>query len=133
MLNPDAPFRGTSQFAVSIAEICSGLEGVGLMLVFCCAWLWYFRQEFRFPRVLLVIPVALVLVFALNALRIAAVLLIGNAGYERIAMIGFHSQAGWIAFNLVAFAVALLAKRSAWLNRSASAPPASAGMVNPTS
>jgi exosortase E/protease (VPEID-CTERM system) len=133
LADPDARILGTSRFAVSIAEICSGLEGVGLMLVFCCAWLWYFRREFRFPRVLLVIPVAMVLVFALNALRIAAIVLIGNAGYERIAMIGFHSQAGWIAFNLVAFAVALLAKRSAWLNRSVSAPPASAGTTNPAS
>jgi exosortase E/protease (VPEID-CTERM system) len=133
LADPDARLLGTSRFAVSIAEECSGLEGVGLMLVFCCAWLWYFRREFRFPRVLLVIPVALVLVFLLNALRIAAIVLIGNAGYERVAMIGFHSQAGWIAFNLVAFAVALLAKRSAWLNRSASAPRASAGTINPTS
>lgn len=133
LVDPDARILGTTRFAVSIAEICSGLEGVGLMLVFCCAWLWYFRREFRFPRVLLVIPVALALVFLLNALRIAAIVLIGNAGYERIAMIGFHSQAGWIAFNLVAFAVALLAKRSAWLNRTASAPIASAGTINPTS
>ena len=131
--DPDARVLGTSQFAVSIAEQCSGLEGVGLMLVFCCAWLWYFRHEFRFPRVLLVIPAALVLVFLLNALRIAAIVVIGNAGYERIAMIGFHSQAGWIAFNLVAFAVALLAKRSTWLNRSASTPEASSSATNPTS
>jgi exosortase E/protease (VPEID-CTERM system) len=136
LADPDARVLGTSRFAVSIAEVCSGLEGVGLMLVFCCAWLWYFRREFRFPRVLLVIPVALLLVFLLNALRIAAIVLIGDAGYERIAMIGFHSQAGWIAFNLVAFAVALLAKRSAWLNRTASARPGTTGssdLINPTS
>ncbi len=132
--DPDERILGTSRFAVSIAEQCSGLEGVGLMFVFCCAWLWYFRREFRFPRVLLVIPAALVLVFLLNALRIAAIVLIGDAGYERIAMIGFHSQAGWIAFNLVAFAVALLARRSAWLNRTASTAVASSAVTkNPTS
>jgi exosortase E/protease (VPEID-CTERM system) len=45
--------------------------------------------------------------------------LIADAGYERIAMVGFHSQAGWIAFNLAAFGVAIVAKHSAWLNRSA--------------
>jgi exosortase E/protease (VPEID-CTERM system) len=130
--DPDERILGTSRFAVSIAEQCSGLEGVGLMLIFCCAWLWYFRREFRFPRVLLVIPAALILVFLLNALRIAAIVLIGDAGYERIAMIGFHSQAGWIAFNLVAFAVALLARRSAWLNRTASAAVApGAATTNP--
>jgi len=131
--DPDARILGTNQFAVSIAEQCSGLEGVGLMLVFCCAWLWYFRREFRFPRVLLVIPAALILVFLLNALRIAAIVVIGVAGYERIAMIGFHSQAGWIAFNLVAFAVALLAKRNAWLNRSASKLDTASAATNPTS
>jgi exosortase E/protease (VPEID-CTERM system) len=133
LADPDSRVLGTSEFAVSIAEQCSGLEGVGLMLVFCCAWLWYFRREFRFPRVLLVIPAALVLVFLLNALRIAAIVVIGDAGYERIAMIGFHSQAGWIGFNLVAFGVALLAKRSVWLNRAASTQDTSSGTANPTS
>jgi exosortase E/protease (VPEID-CTERM system) len=133
LTDPGARILGTYRFSVSIAEQCSGLEGVGLMLVFCCAWLWYFRREFYFPRVLLVIPVSLALVFLLNALRIAAIVVIGNAGYERIAMIGFHSQAGWIAFNLVAFGVAIVARRSAWLNRSAGAHTAAAGVHNPTS
>jgi exosortase E/protease (VPEID-CTERM system) len=51
--------------------------------------------------------------------RIAALVLIADAGYERIAIVGFHSQAGWIAFNLAALGVAIVAKRSTWLNRSA--------------
>jgi exosortase E/protease (VPEID-CTERM system) len=133
LADPDARILGTNRFAVSIAEQCSGLEGVSLMLVFCCAWLWYFRREFYFPRTLLVIPVALVLVFLLNALRIAAIILIGDAGHERLAMIGFHSQAGWIAFNLVAFGVAIVAKRSSWLNRTAAAHTTPAGAINPAS
>jgi exosortase E/protease (VPEID-CTERM system) len=115
--DPETRILGTRNFAVAIAEQCSGLEGVGLMLMFCCGWLWYFRREFRFPRALLVIPVALLLVFLLNAIRIAAIVLIGNAGHEQLAMIGFHSQAGWIAFNLVAFGVAIVARRSDWLSR----------------
>jgi exosortase E/protease (VPEID-CTERM system) len=133
LTDPAARILGTHRFSVSIAEQCSGLEGVGLMLVFCCAWLWYFRREFYFPRALLVIPASLALVFLLNALRIAAIVVIGNAGYERVAMIGFHSQAGWIGFNLVAFGVAIVARRSAWLNRSAGAHTAAAGAYNPTS
>ena len=123
--DPDARILGTGRFAVQVAEICSGLEGVGLMFVFCCGWLWYFRREFRFPRALLVIPVALTVVFLLNAVRIAAIVLIGNAGHERVAMIGFHFQAGWIAFNLVAFGVAILARRNQWIR--AVAAPASPG------
>ena len=110
---------GTSRFAVQIAEVCSGLEGVGLMLAFCTAWLWFFRRDYRFPRALVVIPIGVIAVFLLNALRIAVLVLIGNAGYERVAVVGFHSQAGWIAFNLAAFGIAILAHTNPWLSREA--------------
>ena len=109
-------------FEVTISEMCSGLEGVGLMLAFCTAWLWYFRREYYFPRALMIVPLATLLVFFLNAARIAALVLIGNAGYVGVATVGFHSQAGWIAFNLAAFGVAILARRSTWLTRTARGP-----------
>lgn len=109
----------TDRFAVMVSEVCSGLEGVGLMLAFCAAWLWYFRREYYFPRALIIVPAATLLVFLLNAVRIAALVLIGDAGYAKIATVGFHSQAGWIAFNLAAFAVCVVARRSSWLNRNA--------------
>jgi len=111
---------GHGNFVVTIADACSGLEGMGLMLVFCVSWLWYFRREFYFPRAFLIIPAALVLMFFLNSMRIAALVLIGTAGYPNVAIVGFHSQAGWIAFNAVAFGVALVAKNSRGLNRTAS-------------
>ncbi|MDP9014059.1 MAG: exosortase E/protease, VPEID-CTERM system, partial [Pseudomonadota bacterium] len=114
----------TDRFAVEVSEKCSGLEGVGLMLVFCVTWLWYFRREYYFPRALTIVPAALILIFALNAVRIAALMVIGDAGYPSVAMVGFHSQAGWMAFNLVALGVAVFAKHSAWLHRSAAAPAA---------
>jgi exosortase E/protease (VPEID-CTERM system) len=107
----------SQRFAVQVSESCSGLEGVGLMLAFCTIWLWYFRREYVFPRALLLIPAAVLLVFLLNAVRIGALLLIGDAGYTRIASLGFHSQAGWIAFNLSALGIAFAAKHSRWLNR----------------
>ena len=106
----------TDHFAVQVSEICSGLEGVGLMLAFCTAWLFYFRREYIFPRALIIAPIGMLLIFLLNSVRIAALVLIGDAGYQKIAAVGFHSQAGWIAFNLAAFAVAYAAKRSTWLN-----------------
>ena len=117
--DPATRILSTGRFAVQIAEVCSGLEGVGLMLAFCTAWLWLFRREYRFPRALVVIPVGVIVVFLLNALRIAVLILIGNAGYERVAVVGFHSQAGWIAFNLAAFAIAILAHTNPWLSRAA--------------
>ncbi len=107
----------TGSFAVQIAEVCSGLEGVGLMLAFCTAWLWFFRREYRFPQALVVIPVGVLAVFLLNAVRIAVLILIGDAGYERVATVGFHSQAGWIAFNLAAFGIAILAHTNPWVSR----------------
>ncbi len=112
----------TDHFAVQVSETCSGLEGVGLMIAFCTAWLWYFRREYIFPRALIIVPAAVTLIFLLNTLRIAALLVIGDAGYESIATVGFHSQAGWIAFNVAAFGVAYTAKHSSWLNRAASRP-----------
>ncbi|HXI49271.1 MAG TPA: exosortase E/protease, VPEID-CTERM system [Steroidobacteraceae bacterium] len=109
----------TDHFAVQVSEVCSGLEGVGLMLAFCTAWLWYFRREYVFPRALIIVPIGVLAIFLLNTVRIAALVLIGDAGFEKIATVGFHSQAGWIAFNLAAFGVAYAAKRSTWLNRAA--------------
>lgn len=132
-LKADATTRilSTPNFAVEVSSICSGLEGVGLMLAFCVAWLLYFRAEYRFPHALLIIPAGVLLVFALNIVRIAALVLIGNAGYPAIAVYGFHSQAGWIGFNCVACGVAVVSRRSRWLNKS-TAGQASAASSNPT-
>ncbi len=122
----------TDQFAVTISEQCSGLEGVGLMLAFCATWLWYFRREYRFPRAFIIVPIAVLLAFILNVLRIAALVAIGDAGYPKVAMVGFHSQAGWIAFNTIALGVAVLAKRSTWMRRSVNAAAAVQGVENAT-
>jgi exosortase E/protease (VPEID-CTERM system) len=121
-LTTDASTRvlSTNRFAVEITDVCSGLEGMGLMLAFTVAWLLYFRKEYILPRALLLIPAGLVAMFTLNVLRIAALMLIGYAGFPDVAAYGFHSQAGWIAFNSVACGLVFLSRRSSWLNRAAS-------------
>jgi exosortase E/protease (VPEID-CTERM system) len=116
-VDPAAHVLGTQGFAVEILPYCSGLEGMSLILVFTLAWLWYFRKEYRFPRALALIPLGVTLMFGLNAVRIAVLVLIGNAGYPEVAEYGFHSQAGWIAFNVVAVGIAFWTRRSRWLNR----------------
>ena len=133
-LTADAATRvlSTGRFAVQIADVCSGLEGGGLMLAFSSAWLLYFRHEYIFPRALLLIPASIAAIFALNVLRIAALMLIGNAGFPDVAVYGFHSQAGWIAFNGVACALVLVSRRSAWLNRTVGRADASPATHNPT-
>lgn len=120
-LHADAATRvlATSHFAIYVAPYCSGLEGVALMIVFSCAWLLYFREEYFFPRALLLIPAGVLVVFGLNVVRIAALMLIGNAGFPAVALYGFHSQAGWIAFNCAACGIAFASRHSRWLNREA--------------
>jgi exosortase E/protease (VPEID-CTERM system) len=129
--DPNTMVLSTGRFAVQIADVCSGLEGVGLMLAFCGAWLLYFRRDYIFPRALLLIPAGVVAIYALNVVRIAVLMLIGNAGYPDVAIYGFHSQAGWIAFNAVACGLVFLSRGSTWLNRRAEPATAVTG-DNPT-
>ena len=119
-------------FGVIIAQECSGLEGVGLMLVFSVAWLWLYRHEFRFPRTYLLVPAGVVTLFLLNSVRIALLLLLGDAGAERIAEGGFHSQAGWIAFNGVAFGMTIVVPKLRWFSLHPSGADRKTGVENPT-
>jgi exosortase E/protease (VPEID-CTERM system) len=105
---------GTTRFSVRIGGACSGFEGAGLMFAFSLAWLWLLRRELKFPHALLLIPGSIAVMWLLNGVRIAALILIGNAGAPEIAMGGFHSQAGWISFNLVAVGVMIAAGRVEW-------------------
>jgi CAAX prenyl protease-like protein len=120
-LQADAATRVLSSrhFAVEVSDVCSGLEGAGLLLAFCGAWLLCFRREYIFPRALILIPLGLALSFALNVVRIAALMLIGDAGFPGVAQYGFHSQAGWIAFNCAAGLIAFASRRSTYLNLAA--------------
>jgi exosortase E/protease (VPEID-CTERM system) len=56
----------------------------------------------------------------LNAVRVAGLVLIGVAGAPGIAIQGFHSHAGWIAFNVVALGTCLAARRISWLTTAGS-------------
>jgi exosortase E/protease (VPEID-CTERM system) len=121
--DPVTRHLGTAKFSVEIAWGCSGFEGAGLILAFGVMWLWLFRRECRFPQALLLIPAGVVAIFFLNAVRITALILMGNAGAPQIALGGFHSQAGWIAFNAVALGLSFAARRIPWLtNREKPAP-----------
>jgi exosortase E/protease (VPEID-CTERM system) len=104
---------------------------MGLMLGFCGAWLFLCRREYRFPRALLLLPIGLAVSFGLNVLRIAGLMVIGDRGYPDVALYGFHSVAGWIAFNAAAVGLAYVSRRSTWLRREALHTEPSEG-ANPT-
>jgi exosortase E/protease (VPEID-CTERM system) len=123
VLQPAAMRIGTRRFTVVISQQCSGLEGAALILVFGLFWLLLCRKDLRFPQALALVPIAMAALFFLNAVRIAALILIGHAGARDIATRGFHSQAGWIAFNLVAFGLALASRRLTWCSSKSPHPP----------
>jgi exosortase E/protease (VPEID-CTERM system) len=104
-------------FDIQIADECSGLEGIGLVLAFGSAWLWFSRREYRFPRALLLLPAGVVAIWLMNVARIAVLFVLGYAGAPGIAMGGFHSQAGWIGFILVAIVCVAGSSRVSWLRR----------------
>jgi exosortase E/protease (VPEID-CTERM system) len=108
---------GTERFWVNVLPACSGMEGLGLMLIFTTAWLLFLRREFRFPQALTLIPLALAAAWVLNIARLVGLILIGNAGAPDVAMVGFHSQAGWIAFTAVAYLFAMAAGKLRWVRR----------------
>ena len=114
--NPALLELGTRRFDVIIAPECSGLEGAGLILAFGAVWLLLFRHECRFPQSLTLVLAGVVVLFLVNSVRIAALILIGYAGAPRIAMGGFHSQAAWILFNAVSVAFCLTIRGVPWFN-----------------
>ena len=124
---------GTPGFLVTVDPTCSGMEGVGLMLAFGVFWLTLFHRDFRFPRALLLLPASMAIAFLLNSVRIGALILLGTAGAPGVAAGGFHSQAGWIAFNALALSFAVGAQRLPWFGPPRKAPaPVAAPAENPT-
>lgn len=130
--DPSTLIVGGPDFQVMIDSTCSGYEGLGLILVFTAAWLWFHRAEWRFPHALVLIPVGLATIWLFNCLRIAALLLIGTAGAPAIALGGFHSQAGWLGFNVVALGICVLSRRAAWLRTAEESSPKRILEANPT-
>jgi exosortase E/protease (VPEID-CTERM system) len=123
--DPSRLVLGTPGFKVAIAPTCSGYEGIGLILAFLGIYLWVFRRELRFPAAFLLLPIGAITIWLVNAVRIVVLIALGTAGWKEIALGGFHSQAGWIAFNVVGLAfVALLNHAGSFRRHSLGPSPA---------
>ncbi|RLB56524.1 MAG: exosortase E/protease, VPEID-CTERM system [Deltaproteobacteria bacterium] len=121
---------GTEEFWVQVTPVCSGYEGIGLIIVFLSAYLVGFRERFRFPHAFLLLPVAILAVWLLNVVRIVVLILVGHAGYPDIAIGGFHSKAGWLFFCAVALAAVWSSQRVRWFAADPNAPRGN--VVNPS-
>jgi exosortase E/protease (VPEID-CTERM system) len=102
---------GTPAFEVEIAPSCSGYEGIGLITLFLALYLWLFRKHLRFPQALWLFPAGILTIWVANAGRLAALIAVGTSVSPDIAVGGFHSQAGWLAFLLVALGLITVAHR----------------------
>ena len=131
--HPETRDLGTSRFTVNIAPVCSGYEGIGLIWAFLGGYLVLFRRELRFPQALLLLPIGTVVIWMMNVLRIVGLVMVGTWGWPRIALGGFHSQAGWLAFNLVGLGLVAVSRRMGLFARPQhTAESAVEGFTNPT-
>lgn len=130
VLNAPQQLLGAGDFRVLITQECSGYEGLGLVAAFLALYFWLMRAHLRFPNVLVLFPVALALVWMLNAVRIAVLISIGRHVSPEIAVNGFHSQAGWIGFLAVATGVMVLSHHMAFFHKSRRTRPKTAANPN---
>jgi exosortase E/protease (VPEID-CTERM system) len=107
--NSEEKIIGPPEFTISISAACSGYEGIGLICVFLAAFFWTFRERLRFPQAWLLWPIGIVAIWLCNSVRIAALVMVGTHYSRGIAIRGFHSQAGWLLFNLVALGLMAVA------------------------
>ena len=107
---------GVSSFVVEIRPDCSGYEGIGLIIVFLGIYLWLYRDVLRMPHALLLFPLGVLAIWTLNVLRIVALIAIGAFVSEPVALGGFHSNAGWIAFVATGLGLIWLTHRSSFFS-----------------
>ncbi|EAQ01933.1 CAAX amino terminal protease family protein [Pseudooceanicola batsensis HTCC2597] len=109
-ITPESKMIGSGDFIISVAPVCSGIEGMMLVTIFVSLYLWLFRSELRFPLAFILYPLGLAASVAFNVVRITALMIIGIEGNPELAVGGFHSHAGWLMFTIVALGVIALAR-----------------------
>ncbi len=87
-------------FRVIIAPLCAGIDGIVIITLFLAAYLWFCRASLRFPLALILFPVGAILSWFLNAVRLTALIMIGQHS-PAIALGYFHTIAGWAFLNLL--------------------------------
>ena len=97
---PGTTYFGTESFVVDIGPTCLGYQGVSIVLVLLLTYILTSRSHLRTSRALLVLPAAVAAMLFFNALRISVLVAIGAVWSADIAVMGFHSTAGWVELIL---------------------------------
>jgi exosortase E/protease (VPEID-CTERM system) len=116
---------GAEEFRVQIWAPCSGYEGIGLVTAFLAIYMWMFRAHLRFPNAYCLIPIGIGAIWILNGLRVALLVSIGAHISPKMALEGFHSWSGWMAFIAVTAAIMVASRYSSfiWKGTQARAAP----------
>jgi exosortase E/protease (VPEID-CTERM system) len=138
-VGPEPNLIAAGDFRIRVTPVCSGADGVGLVVLFLATWIALARDRLLVARSLLLIPLGVGLAFAANVLRIAALLWVGGSGDVTLAVGGLHSKLGWILFIGIALGTIAIAERIPWFARTCgdrdgetgSLPPAAAAYVAP--
>lgn len=120
-----------SGLRIEIAPICSGVDGIGLVVLFQAVWIALARERIRWERALLLLPLGAAAALAGNVLRVAVLTLLAAAGRPDLAFGGFHSKLGWAFFIAIALGSVAVAERSRWLARPAGAEGGAAAGAPP--
>jgi len=122
------PIYRTGGLEVAIAPSCAGLEGILLSSCLLLAVVLIERKQLRLGRAFVLIAMAAAVSFALNALRIALLLYIGDRISIDVALNGFHSNFGVVSVVVITAMFTWVIRRLAGTARSEPAtvatPPA---------
>lgn len=105
---------GTDAFVVDIGPTCLGYQGVSIILIVLSAYFLIQKKYLRFPNVLLLFPISILILLLLNAFRISVLVGIGHWWSPEVAVTGFHSTAGWVELILALFGILWFTNRSRW-------------------
>lgn len=120
---------GLGGFEVLVAPECSGADGLGLVITFQLLWIALARERLRVSRALWLVPPGMAAALLANVLRISALVLLGAAGHEDLALGAFHSKMGWVLFLAIALGSVAVAERVSWLRRVPAPEPDRAAAV----
>jgi len=113
----EAYIFGTDRFEVSLTFPCSGYEGMTLIVILLAAYCFLQRDNLKLPRSLIIIPIASLGMFLLNAIRLVILIAIGDLYSPEIALNGFHSVAGWLNLLVVLILSMLILNRASFFSK----------------
>ncbi len=130
-INPGDMMIGIGGFHVIMAYSCAGFSGIAMVSAVIGGYVLLLRQRLWVARAILLVPLAAGLSWLLNAVRIAVLVLIGAYVSPELAVEGFHTHAGWLAFCVLSVLMLLAAENIAWIHRDGSPKePHAVSLVN---